>query len=164
MTLGKPFTVPACVIGADGIAGEPTCWFEPKFSLMGRQVLLGANNAPTWVKPTDHDQTPRGAAAAIDVEVINGNLETVHIPTVGLQFQELVIAALKKKFGSPLTAETTIKQNAFGARVQVATLSWQLSGVKILFDGGDLDHGMIMLSTDKSQYLKRAVARQKGKF
>ena len=85
----------------------------------------------------------------------------MYIPTVGIRFQDVIVAALKDKFGPPMSTETATKQNAFGAKFQVATMNWKISGVRILFDGGDLDHGTLLLSTDKSQFLSRAAARQK---
>ena len=154
MTLGKPFTVPPCVIGTDGLAGRTSCWREAEFSLLGRQVHLSASNTPLWVKHF----------AAVDVEVISGNLERVHISTLGLGFQDLVIGALKDKFGPPQSAGTTIKQNAFGANFQVATLGWKIGSVTIVFDGGDLDEGLVILSTEKSQYLQKAAARLRKNF
>jgi hypothetical protein len=164
MTLGKALTVPPCAFGIDGSLGYEKCWWQPRSSLIGQQVLFSASMIPNWVKPPNHDWTPVGAAAAIDVEVINGNLEAVHIPTLGLQFQDLLIAVLKDKFGPPASTETTVKQNAFGTTFQVATLNWQINNVKILFDGGDLDQGMVTLWTEKSLYWQKAAARLRKNF
>jgi hypothetical protein len=60
-----------------------------------------------------------------------------------------------------MSTETVIKQNAFGTKFHVATMSWEIGRVKILFDGGDLNEGMILLSTDKSQHMKGVTARQR---
>ena len=42
-------------------------------------------------------------------------------------------------------------------------MSWKIGGVEILFDGGDLDEGWVLLSTEKSQYLREVTARLKQK-
>jgi len=143
MTLGKSFTVPVCVpIDAVGRPGDATCSWRPKLSLMGMQVFLSSSIKPTWVKSPYEHQEHNEVAAALDVEVIGRNLEAVHIPTIGVRFQDVIVAALKEKFGQPKSTETVIKQNAFGAKFEVAIISWEVSGVKILFDGGDLEwHG-----------------------
>ena len=128
---------------------------------MGTQVFLSSRVKPAWVKRPYEHQEHSEVPAAVDVEVVDGILEAVHIPTVGVRFQEVIIAALNEKFGSPMSSETVIKQNVFGAKNQVVTLSWKLGGIKISFDEGDLNEGMILLTTAKSRYLKKAADRQK---
>jgi len=128
---------------------------------MGTQVFLNSSVKPAWVKPPYEHQEHSEVPAAVDVEVIDGKLEAVHIPTVGVRFQDVIVAALKEKFGPPMSTAIVIKQNAFGAKFQVATMNWEIGGVKILFDGGDLNEGMLVLSTAKSHYLKKAAVRQK---
>jgi hypothetical protein len=55
--------------------------------------------------------------------------------------------------------------SVLGAQFQVATIAWQIGGVEIVFNGGDLDEGMILVTTDKSQHSgKNTVMRLKEKF
>jgi hypothetical protein len=87
-----------------------------------------------------------GETASVDMDS-DGRAEKITILTSGQGVQYAVLADLKAKFGKPTKARVDKMRNGFGARWDEIFAEWRIGDAVIIFVGGDLESGGIILET-----------------
>ncbi len=155
--LGEKFSVPECPRGhekglfafAYGMEGDivppsficfrrsDTDTTKPNAPVDTNQVgiLVPDKDTPLGVMfhvvAVDHDRR-----AAIVAQIVGGNIEAVTIYTMGIQFQDAVLAMLKGKYGEPSSFEEERKHNAYGAVFSSHLAQWsQFTNLSVTFEG-----------------------------
>jgi hypothetical protein len=164
LPLGSPFTVSKCEERKTGFAPSSPltriCWRDMLYQTdrFDREILLPDTTWPSGIT--------RGTLRA---KVVDGVLVKLEVRTQGLDAQDVFLAALKEKFGAPLTLTDVKMQNRFGATFLVHDALWKTEGVVVRFLGAyDLDHGSIQVTTARYDAVETAeqekVRHQAPKF
>ena len=71
----------------------------------------------------------------VSVSTLHGRVAEIDIRTTGETGQQDALADLKRKFGDPMSANTSMLQNGFGAQFQGINAFWNVQGVTVELDG-----------------------------
>lgn len=92
----------------------------------------------------------------IPVGTIGKNIESIRIPTKGVNFQNEILTALIDKFGKPDSLEMEKYSNAFGIEITAPVANWTIrnSGSDIVYIDfqavvNSIDNGVIFIYTKK---------------
>lgn len=143
IVFGKPVTIPACPEGLSAaLAPGAKCW----------QLLTSSETEQTYVGGLG-GLIPYRFIQFVNIELIDGRVEAVHITTRGVRVQQEAFAALKEKYGKPTAYRSTTVKTMMGATFPNITASWQKPGLHVLFSGvaGQIDGGFAYIETDKYQ-------------
>lgn len=124
ITLGAPLNLPRC-----GEATVPVCFFtiaDVDVAVLGHAYVHFEGIAPVWWS---------AANDAVNLTVLEGKVEQIIINTRGAEFQGKAAADLSAKFGAPSKTSTSVMQNQFGAKFNIATSAWQSGDVLITLTG-----------------------------
>jgi TPR repeat protein len=185
LQLGEKFSIPECkreqVKGALGDMFPYSFGFEstPFICFQRGDVRTTKPNAPVGTDEVgillpDKD-TPLGVMyhvvatennrrAAIVAQIVDGNIEAVTIYTMGIRFQDVVLAMLKGKYGESSSFEEENKENSFGAVFSSHLAKWsQFTNLTVIFEGAldRTDIGSIDIMTIKGANYLVEKAEQK---
>jgi len=132
--LGKPLTLSECpfkvVAGSKmyDVIPRSTCVQDAGplngYKIPVRRIIFGRDEAPPIVKNW----------TAFPLE-INGNLVGFHFLTPGAAAQELALSQLTQKYGQPTSTSNRLMQNAMGASFNSTSATWELTNLRVKFDG-----------------------------
>lgn len=97
-------------------------------------------------------------SSGLDILESEGNLVEVSVITLGLEFQDAMLARLTEKYGKPSSISNKSVQNRMGASFAVVDATWKTKGVLVRYEGvyDKLERGILTVSLPAAATIKRA--------
>lgn len=154
LPLGEPLSVPECARSSYGyvVITDKIC-FERLFEKEHARGSIVSETVSIRFPISELPSIVNGTSML--ALVLNGRLEGIGFNTHGVSDQEIVLSALKKKYGEPKVFLPHTVQNLMGASFKVFTALWQLPNIVVTFQSttGEIDAGLVNIDTKiGSQY------------
>ena len=145
--LGSRFAIPPCAPGEDTLTRR-LC-HNPA------QTVKTAHGSISHMVFFPRPEVVPYARGELNVEVIDGVIEAIHVNTWGLQAQLPAMEALQGRYGPPARSHSEKPKN-LRARIPVQYAAWDRADLAVRFSGATtgIDWGRITLATPR--YLKLA--------
>ena len=147
--IGKPLDLPVCqYTTAQKIVGiqQYSC-FEPASESSQNQsrVYFGLKEVPPIVK-----------GLSITVQLVDGNLESLHFATPGLSSKDRVLRIFTEKYGSPTKLTNASMQDADGAKKETFTAIWDMPALYVEYTptNGDVKEGFARIETQRARQMR----------
>jgi hypothetical protein len=173
MHLGEKLSLPECkrmkkpIIQYDEYYadGDPQmqCFKRDDAATTKPDAPLGTTAVSVYFPVSEEPQIGGFGASFVSGWVIEGNLETVDIETIGVHCQDGALAQLKEKYGEPSSLREENQQNRMGAVFTAHVANWQFTNLTVSFHGieEELDEGHILIMTNKGRAFVLDLAERK---
>lgn len=145
--LGSRFAIPACAANEHSVT-QRLCHNTAQTA----KTVHGTTDYAVFFPRPDVVPYARGE---LNVEVLNGVIEAIHVSTWGLQAQQPAMDALQGRYGPP-TRSRSEKPKNMRARIPVQYAAWDRADFAVRFTGATtgIDWGRITIATPRHQKLK----------